>query len=112
MNTSFSGPQLTDVAAREKPKAIVYDEEFAEVLAEAGRRRKRYISWPEPEAEPQDPTLESLIARGDPADVVPPSRAGQGRDPDLGHDRDAEGRLAQPAASRSTPPRRCCRGSR
>ena len=36
MNTSFSGPQLTDVADREKPKAIVYDEEFAEVL---GRRR-------------------------------------------------------------------------
>ena len=51
MNTSFSGPQLTDVADREKPKAIIYDEEFAEVLADAGHRRKRYISWAEPEAE-------------------------------------------------------------
>ena len=36
LNTSFSGPQLTDVADREKPKAIIYDEEFAEVLADAG----------------------------------------------------------------------------
>ena len=45
LNTSFSGPQLADVAEREKPKAIIYDEEFAEVLADAGHRRKRYISW-------------------------------------------------------------------
>ena len=37
MNTAFSGPQLTDVAKREKPKAIIYDHEFAEVL---GRRRQ------------------------------------------------------------------------
>ena len=36
MNTSFSGPQLTDVADREKPKAIIYDEEFGEVLADGG----------------------------------------------------------------------------
>jgi acyl-CoA synthetase (AMP-forming)/AMP-acid ligase II len=77
LNTSFSGPQLTDVAGREKPKAIVYDEEFAEVLAEAGRRRKRYISWAEPDAETKDPTLESLIERGDPAGVIPPKEAGK-----------------------------------
>ena len=39
LNTAFSGPQLTDVAKREKPKAIVFDQEFAEVLADAGKRR-------------------------------------------------------------------------
>jgi acyl-CoA synthetase (AMP-forming)/AMP-acid ligase II len=77
MNTSFSGPQLTDVSDREKPKAIVYDEEFAEVLADAGRRRKRYVSWSEPEAETKDETLESLIERGDPAGVIPPSEPGK-----------------------------------
>src|SRR5215211_3818436 len=77
MNTSFSGPQLTDVADREKPKAIVYDEEFSEVLEDAGRRRKRYIAWAEPEAETKDPTLESLIERGDPAGVIPPSEPGK-----------------------------------
>ena len=77
LNTSFSGPQLTDVADREKPKAIIYDEEFAEVLADAGHRRKRYISWAEPEAETKDPTLEELIERGDPANVVPPEEPGK-----------------------------------
>ncbi len=77
MNTSFSGPQLTDVADREKPKAIIYDEEFAEVLADAGHRRKRYISWAEPESETKDTTLEELIARGDPAGVIPPSEPGK-----------------------------------
>ncbi len=77
MNTSFSGPQLTDVADREKPKAIIYDEEFAEVLADAGHRRKRYISWAEPESETKDPTLEEMIARGDPAGVIPPSEPGK-----------------------------------
>ena len=77
LNTSFSGPQLTDVADREKPKAIVYDEEFAEVLADAGHRRKRYISWSEPEGETKDPTLEELIERGDPSNVVPPKESGK-----------------------------------
>src|SRR3954463_4332913 len=77
MNTSFSGPQLTDVADREKPKAIVYDEEFTEVLEEAGKRRKRYIAWAEPDAETKDPTLESLIERGDRSGVIPPKEAGK-----------------------------------
>jgi acyl-CoA synthetase (AMP-forming)/AMP-acid ligase II len=77
LNTSFSGPQLADVADREKPKAIIYDEEFGEVLKEAGHRRKRYISWAEPEAETKDPTLEELIERGDPANVVPPEEPGK-----------------------------------
>jgi hypothetical protein len=53
LNTSFSGPQLADVAEREKPKAIIYDEEFAEVLADAGHRRKRYISWPSRRGRPR-----------------------------------------------------------
>jgi acyl-CoA synthetase (AMP-forming)/AMP-acid ligase II len=77
LNTSFSGPQLTEVADREKPKAIVYDGEFAEVLADAGSRRKRYISWSEPDSETKDPTLESLIERGDPAGVIPPAEPGK-----------------------------------
>ena len=45
LNTSFSGPQLADVAEREKPKAIIYDEEFAEVLA---RRRRTAASATSP----------------------------------------------------------------
>ncbi|HVL96640.1 MAG TPA: acyl-CoA synthetase [Solirubrobacteraceae bacterium] len=77
LNTAFSGPQLSDVADREKPKAILYDEEFAEVLAEAGKRRKRYIAWHEPDGDSGDPTLESLIERGDRSDVVAPAEPGR-----------------------------------
>src|SRR3954449_9368337 len=49
LNTPFSGPQLTDVAKREKPKAIVFDHEFEEVLADAAYRRKRFIAWHDPD---------------------------------------------------------------
>jgi len=31
MNTAFSGPQLEDVMERERPAALVYDEEFSEL---------------------------------------------------------------------------------
>ena len=50
MNTAFSGPQLADVAEREDPVAIIFDEEFAEVLEAAAEGRKRYIAWHEPDA--------------------------------------------------------------
>ncbi|HEV2075709.1 MAG TPA: AMP-binding protein, partial [Thermoleophilaceae bacterium] len=76
LNTAFSGPQLADAAKREKPTAIVYDEEFAELLTEAGRRRKRCVAWQDSD-DPPDRTLEELIAGGDPADVVPPAREGR-----------------------------------
>ena len=75
LNTAFSGPQLTDVAKREKPKAVVYDQEFAAVLKDAGSRRKRYVAWTEGKA--KDPALEALIAAGDPS--PPPAPSEQGR---------------------------------
>ena len=37
LNTMFAGPQLAEVTRREGPKALVYDEEFGDLLA--GRRR-------------------------------------------------------------------------
>ena len=78
LNTAFAGPQLADVVAREKPAAIVYDHEFQELLADAGRRRKRFVAWHQDEGdEPADPTLEELIADGDPAGVVPPAEKGR-----------------------------------
>src|SRR3954452_17713963 len=33
LNTAFAGPQLSDVMEREKPVAMVYDQEFAELLS-------------------------------------------------------------------------------
>ena len=78
LNTAFSGPQLTDVAKREKPKALIYDHEFEELMHDASRRRKRYIAWHDAEdGTPDDPRLEDLIARGDTADVNPPPERGK-----------------------------------
>ncbi|MGH3990918.1 MAG: AMP-binding protein, partial [Pseudonocardiaceae bacterium] len=76
LNTAFAGPQLTEVVQREKPKAIVYDEEFGELLEDAGKRRKRFIAWHDSE-DPADPTLDDLIDGGDPAGVVAPEREGR-----------------------------------
>src|ERR671928_979599 len=62
LNTAFSGPQLADVARRERPRAVIYDLEFAEVLAGASRRRRRYVAWHD--GRTKDPRLEELIGGG------------------------------------------------
>jgi acyl-CoA synthetase (AMP-forming)/AMP-acid ligase II len=78
LNTAFSGPQLADVAKREKPKALIYDHEFEGLIHDASRRRKRYIAWHDPgDGEPRDPRLEDLIASGDISDVSPPPERGK-----------------------------------
>ena len=76
LNTSFAGPQLTEVVKREKPRALIYDDEFAELLSGAGRRRKRFVAWTDAD-EAADPTLEDLIAAGDEAEVIPPAEPGR-----------------------------------
>jgi fatty-acyl-CoA synthase len=78
LNTAFSGPQLADVSKREKPKALIYDHEFEELIHDASRRRKRYIAWHDPEdGKTDDPRLEDLVERGDTADVSPPPERGK-----------------------------------
>src|SRR5215216_5080442 len=74
MNTAFSGPQLADVAEREDPVAVIFDEEFAEVLERASAGRKRYIAWHEPDAERSDKALDELIEGGDTSDLGPPQQ--------------------------------------
>jgi fatty-acyl-CoA synthase len=77
LNTAFAGPQLTEVVKREQPAAIVYDHEFAELLQQAGRRRKRFVAWHDAGDDPADPTLESLIAAGPIERPVAPGRVGR-----------------------------------
>jgi fatty-acyl-CoA synthase len=78
LNTAFAAPQLADVVAREKPVGLVYDHEFAGLLEEAGKRRKRFVAWHHDEGDsPADPTLDDLMAAGDPADLVPPAEKGR-----------------------------------
>jgi fatty-acyl-CoA synthase len=76
LNTAFAGPQITEVVQREKPKAVIFDEEFYELLEDAGHRRKRFVAWHDSPSCP-DPTLDELMTEGDPSDVVPPEREGR-----------------------------------
>jgi acyl-CoA synthetase (AMP-forming)/AMP-acid ligase II/uncharacterized protein YndB with AHSA1/START domain len=76
LNTAFSGPQISEVVDREKPKAIIYDEEFLNLLEDAGKRRKRFVAWHD-SPECSDTTLDDLLSEGDPSPVVPPEREGR-----------------------------------
>ncbi len=71
LNTMFSGPQLEGVMEREEPVALVYDEEFGELLgeADAGKDAKRYIAWNEGDVSPT--TIDALIEAH--SDATPPS---------------------------------------
>ena len=77
LNTAFSKPQLTDVLEREDPAALVYDQEFAELLADADVDLKRYIAWHEPDEDSDDTRIEELASRGDTSDLKPPKEPGK-----------------------------------
>ena len=61
MNTMFAGPQLVGVVEREEPKALVYDEEFAELLSGIDVEMKRFVAWDQ-DGGTDDTSLEALIA--------------------------------------------------
>jgi acyl-CoA synthetase (AMP-forming)/AMP-acid ligase II len=77
LNTAFSKPQLSDVLEREDPAALVYDEEFGELLSGADADFKRYVAWHEPDAESGDPRIEDLIAKGDTSPLSAPDEPGK-----------------------------------
>ena len=58
LNTAFSGPQLTDVAKREKPEGAHLRPGVRGGAQGREQRRKRYVAWHEPDEERKDPTLE------------------------------------------------------
>jgi acyl-CoA synthetase (AMP-forming)/AMP-acid ligase II len=70
LNTMFAGPQLAEVTKREGPKALVYDEEFSDLLSAVDPSVKRIVAWCDGEV--SEPTLESLIEAGDESDHKPP----------------------------------------
>ncbi|MFZ2112996.1 MAG: acyl-CoA synthetase [Solirubrobacteraceae bacterium] len=76
LNTAFARPQITDVMRRENPAGLVYDADFANLVAEGGEGRKRFVGWSEPGAGQTDPLLEDLIAKGSTADLTPPAESG------------------------------------
>jgi acyl-CoA synthetase (AMP-forming)/AMP-acid ligase II len=70
LNTMFAGPQLAEVTLREGPKALVYDEEFTELLEGIGGGIQRVVGWSDGETD--EPTLDSLIASAPDSDLKPP----------------------------------------
>jgi acyl-CoA synthetase (AMP-forming)/AMP-acid ligase II len=77
LNTAFAAPQLADVLTREKPTALIYDEEFAALVHEGAEGRKRFVAWHEPGGPRSDPLLDDLIARGDPSERPAPVEQGR-----------------------------------
>jgi acyl-CoA synthetase (AMP-forming)/AMP-acid ligase II len=77
LNTAFAGPQLTEVVKREKPKAIIYDAEFAELLSDALYRRRGFVAWADEDDDTDDPKLEDMVSDGDPTTPVPPENEGR-----------------------------------
>jgi acyl-CoA synthetase (AMP-forming)/AMP-acid ligase II len=89
LNTAFAGPQIADVLRREAPVALIYDEEFADLVREGSEGMRRFVSWresagtvesgagPADGAGRGDPWVEELIARADPSPLQPPVEKGR-----------------------------------
>jgi acyl-CoA synthetase (AMP-forming)/AMP-acid ligase II len=74
-NTQFAGPQLEAVTEREDPKALIYDEEFAEAIEEGADDRPRWVAWHEEDSDAE--TVESLIEGAEDSDLSSPDKVGK-----------------------------------
>jgi acyl-CoA synthetase (AMP-forming)/AMP-acid ligase II len=72
LNTMFAGPQLVEVMRREGPKALIYDEEFGDLLADVDPGVRRIVAWHDGAPPAGATTVEQLIADGDESDHKPP----------------------------------------
>ncbi len=79
LNTDFAAPQAKEVCAREGVQMLVYDEEFADVVGGVDAPRGRFLAWTDDLAggRVDGPTLDSLIATGNPAAPPPPASQGE-----------------------------------
>jgi acyl-CoA synthetase (AMP-forming)/AMP-acid ligase II len=78
LNTAFAGPQIADVLKREAPAAVIYDEEFTELMREGAEGKKRFVAWCDSGTTAEDPLLEDLIrAQGDDSPLRPPEESGR-----------------------------------
>jgi acyl-CoA synthetase (AMP-forming)/AMP-acid ligase II len=75
LNTSLAAPEIAAVCAREEPRAIVYDDEFAAIVDEAAPQIARYRGWCDGPAGGV-PRLGDL-AEGDQSEREPPAERGR-----------------------------------
>lgn len=77
LNTAFSGPQLVELLERDRPQALVLDEEFADLVGSADVP-STVIAWCDSEADSLDhPTIDGLVDRHDQGDLSAPQRHGR-----------------------------------
>jgi acyl-CoA synthetase (AMP-forming)/AMP-acid ligase II len=76
LNTAFAGPQLADVMEREKPVALIYDQEFTDLLSGPAGSLRRFVAWELKEGT-DEVTLEQLISNSHGDDLEPPSEHGR-----------------------------------
>jgi fatty-acyl-CoA synthase len=77
LNTLFAGPQVTDVVEREGAAALVYDQEFAPVVAAARDGRPGFVAWLDGPSSVPHESLDGMIASSDDAPLKPPSEPGR-----------------------------------
>jgi acyl-CoA synthetase (AMP-forming)/AMP-acid ligase II len=83
LNTAFAGPQIADVLRREAPVALIYDDEFTDLVRDGSEGLRRFVAWSEAgsgarsDATLGDPLLEDLIARGGDDPLQPPHERGR-----------------------------------
>lgn len=79
MNTGFGQSQLADVAKREQARALIYDEEFADLLSGVSEDTDRYLAWVEEGSSMLGsglPTLDELMASTADGPLAVPQRPG------------------------------------
>jgi acyl-CoA synthetase (AMP-forming)/AMP-acid ligase II len=76
LNTAFAGPQISDVLQREAPAAVIYDEEFADLVADGAAGRERIVAWSDSD-DSSDPTIEQLISTAATSALSPPAEKGR-----------------------------------
>ena len=70
LNTMFSGPQLVEVIEREGPTALIFDEEFSNLLEGVPEDVRRITAWSD--ETPEGPNLDRMIATGSREDLAKP----------------------------------------
>src|SRR4029077_15513128 len=76
LNPAFAGPQLSDVMERERPSALIYDQEFTDLLTGATKGIRRFVAWEEKEGT-DEATGEQRISGAPGEDLEPPSEHGR-----------------------------------
>jgi fatty-acyl-CoA synthase len=77
LNTSFAGPQISEVVTREAPVAIVYDQEFTALMRAACTGRQAFVAWSDDPRQAGHPILEEIIAARSDLPLEPPAHEGR-----------------------------------